>query len=48
MIQRWVDGALPVDMWPELRLPEKLRAAWAPTVQAAAAGRAYGVFEYEA
>jgi len=48
MIQRWVDGALLVDIWPELRMPEKIRAAWAPAVEGAAAGQAWGVFQYDA
>ncbi|MDP9443544.1 MAG: transcriptional regulator [Actinomycetota bacterium] len=38
MIQRWVDGALLVDIWDELKLPKKIRAAWEPAVRAAAAG----------
>jgi transcriptional regulator with XRE-family HTH domain len=48
MIMRWVDGALLVDIWTELVLPEQIRAAWKPAVQAAAAGRSHGVFDYGA
>lgn len=48
MIQRWVDGALLVDIWPELRLPEKIRTTWTPAVEAASAGQGWGVFQYRA
>lgn len=48
MMQRWVDGALLVDVWADLELPTKIRAAWEPAVAAASAGRSYGVFEYNA
>jgi DNA-binding XRE family transcriptional regulator len=46
MIQRWVDGALLVDLWTELRLPEQVRQRWAPAVDAASIGRSYDVFGY--
>jgi transcriptional regulator with XRE-family HTH domain len=46
MIMRWVDGALLVDVWAELVLPAKIRAAWEPAVQAAGAGRRRGVFQH--
>jgi transcriptional regulator with XRE-family HTH domain len=39
MILRWVDGALLVDLWPELELPAPIRQRWAPVVRAASAGR---------
>jgi transcriptional regulator with XRE-family HTH domain len=48
MIMRWVDGALLVDVWAELVLPEKVRAAWEPAVRAAAARGSHGVFQYDA
>lgn len=48
MIMRWVDGALLVDVWSELVLPEKIRAAWEPAVEAASSGRVRGVFSYDA
>jgi transcriptional regulator with XRE-family HTH domain len=48
MIMRWVDGALLVDAWTELVLPEKIRAAWEPAVRAASRGAAHGVFQYDA
>jgi transcriptional regulator with XRE-family HTH domain len=44
MIWRWVDGALLVDVWDELVLPAKIRAAWEPAVAAASAGRSLDVF----
>jgi transcriptional regulator with XRE-family HTH domain len=44
MMMRWVDGALLVDVWAELVLPEKVRAAWEPAVAAASAGRSIDVF----
>lgn len=44
MIMRWVDGALLVDLWTELALPEKIRATWEPPVEAASSGRVRGVF----
>lgn len=44
MIMRWVDGALLVDVWDELVLPDKIRAAWDPVVAAASAGRSLDVF----
>ena len=47
MIMRWVDGALLVDVWTELVLPEKVRAAWEPAVAAASAGRSRDVFGYD-
>jgi transcriptional regulator with XRE-family HTH domain len=43
-IMRWVDGALLVDVWAELVLPAKVRAAWEPAVAAASAGRSIDVF----
>lgn len=48
MIMRWVDGALLVDVWSELALPAKIRAAWEPAVETAAAGRSHDVFAYDA
>jgi len=48
MIMRWVDGALLVDVWIELVLPAKIRAAWEPAVEAASAGRGLSVFQYHA
>ena len=45
MIMRWVDGALLVDVWTELVLPAKIRAAWEPAVAAASTGRSRGVFD---
>lgn len=48
MIMRWVDGALLVDLWAELVLPEKIRAAWEPAVEGASSGRVRGVFSYDA
>jgi hypothetical protein len=44
MMMRWVDGALLVDVWSELVLPAKVRAAWKPAVAAASAGRGIDVF----
>lgn len=38
-LMRWVDGALLVDVWDELDLLPRIRAAWAPAVQAATAGQ---------
>ena len=37
-IYRWVDGALLVDLWPELDLPEPVRAAWQPLIDHARDG----------
>lgn len=48
MIMRWVDGALLVDVWAELVLPAKIRAAWEPAVAAASTGRSLDVFQYNA
>lgn len=48
MIMRWVDGALLVDVWAELVLPERIRGAWAPAVAAASVGRSRVVFDYHA
>jgi DNA-binding XRE family transcriptional regulator len=48
MMMRWVDGALLVDVWSELVLPEKIRAAWEPAVAAASSGGVRGVFSYDA
>jgi transcriptional regulator with XRE-family HTH domain len=45
MIQRWVDGALLVDIWSELVLPGTIRVAWEPAVAAASTGRSHGVFD---
>jgi hypothetical protein len=33
----YVDGALLVDLWPELVLPRDLRAAWSPLINQALA-----------
>jgi hypothetical protein len=35
-IRAYIDGALLVDIWPELVLPRDVRAAWTPIVEAAA------------
>lgn len=48
IMMRWVDAALLVDVWSELVLPEKVRAAWVPAVEAASSGRIRGVFSYDA
>ena len=48
MMMRWVDGALLVDVWSELVLPAKIRAAWETAVEAASAGRGLSVFQYHA
>ena len=37
-IYRWVDGALLVDLWDELDLPDPLRAAWQPLIDDARDG----------
>lgn len=34
-VLRYVDGALLVDLWPELVLPTALREAWAPVIESA-------------
>lgn len=34
-ILRYVDGALLVDLWPDMVLPRRLRAAWHPIIEAA-------------
>lgn len=43
MILRWVDGALLVDLWPELELPAPIRRRWAPVVRAASRGRSESI-----
>lgn len=35
MIEETVDGALLVEAWPHMNLPDKLRAAWQPAIDAA-------------
>lgn len=47
MMMRWVDAALLVDLWAELVLPKKVRAAWQPAVQAASIGTGRSVFGYD-
>ena len=42
---RWVDGALLVDLWEELELPDQIRAAWAPAVELASASRVLDVYD---
>lgn len=37
-IYRWVDGALLVDLWSELDLPDPVRDAWRPLIDAARNG----------
>jgi transcriptional regulator with XRE-family HTH domain len=37
-IYRWVDGALLVDLWSELDLPDPVRDAWQPLIDAARNG----------
>lgn len=37
-IYRWVDGALLVDLWSELDLPDPVRDAWQPLLDAARSG----------
>jgi transcriptional regulator with XRE-family HTH domain len=44
-IMRWVDGALLIDLWDELDLPSRIRAAWEPAVQAGSAGRIVEVYD---
>jgi hypothetical protein len=39
-IAAYVDGALLVDLWEELVVPQDFRAAWAPIIAAALAGDA--------
>ena len=34
-ILRYVDGALLVDLWPDLVLPRRVRTAWLPLIEAA-------------
>lgn len=34
----WIDGALLVDLWAELRIPQPIRASWQPAVSAAGEG----------
>jgi transcriptional regulator with XRE-family HTH domain len=34
----WVDGALLVDLWDELKLPQAIRCAWQPAVERAGNG----------
>jgi len=34
----WVDGALLVDLWPELDLPDLLKKAWQPLIDHARNG----------
>jgi transcriptional regulator with XRE-family HTH domain len=41
-LQRWVDGVLLVDAWPDLVLPRALRAAWQPVIDAALPGESSG------
>ena len=35
---RWVDGALLLDLWPELGVPDRLREAWQPLIDDARNG----------
>jgi hypothetical protein len=37
-IMKWVDGALLVDLWGELEIPEPVRRAWARVVQEGSMG----------
>jgi len=39
-ILSYIDGALLVDLWPDLVLPRDVRAAWAPLVAPLLAGAA--------
>ncbi|GAA1971309.1 hypothetical protein GCM10009798_35220 [Nocardioides panacihumi] len=48
MMQRWVDGALLVDLWAELTLPAQVRERWEPVVAAALVSTSYDVFSYGA
>ena len=34
----WVDGALLVDLWDDLQIPQVIRRAWDPVVEVAADG----------
>ena len=34
----WIDGALLVDLWPDLKVPEPIRQAWRPAVTVAGNG----------
>lgn len=34
----WIDGALLVDLWPELKIPQAIRSAWQPAVSVAGDG----------
>lgn len=36
-LERWLDGALLIDVWDEMVLPRAVRTAWQPTVEAALA-----------
>lgn len=37
-LRDWVDGALLVDLWPDLRIPQVIREAWQPAVVVANKG----------
>lgn len=37
-LRDWVDGALLVDLWPDLRIPQVIRTAWHPAVVVASQG----------
>ncbi len=37
-LRDWIDGALLVDLWDDLRVPRPIRAAWQPAVDRAANG----------
>jgi transcriptional regulator with XRE-family HTH domain len=39
-ILAYVDGALLLDLWPDLILPQSIRSAWAPVIQASRAASA--------
>lgn len=37
-LRDWIDGALLVDLWPDLRIPKVIRHAWQPVVDIASQG----------
>jgi transcriptional regulator with XRE-family HTH domain len=43
---RWLDGALLVDLWDELDLPEEIRTCWTPAITHATPAKTVDIFDF--
>ncbi|MEU0312123.1 helix-turn-helix transcriptional regulator [Nocardioides sp. NPDC006273] len=44
---RWLDGALLIDLWDELNLPEEIRTCWTPAIAQATPAKTVDIFDFD-